>query len=140
MIIDLIVVQYFHTFSQYHIKVVKMTKSLIYILSFLVLFSCAQKEQKQKIIPPALFASLYVDLLLQQEWHASSLDSLHSTASWKDILKKHTISESELTKTIQYYENNPDLWVTMFDAVVQELETREQQISNAEQEKPADKK
>jgi hypothetical protein len=96
--------------------------TIIFLLTVSI-FSCS----KDDILPEDKFANIYIDILVAKDTltdNSISADSLKTL-----ILQKYNVTDSIYTKTIEYYNNNPDKWEKFFeDAIkqVQELRATEE--------------
>ena len=80
------------------------------------IFSCS----KDDIIPEDKFIKIYIDILVAQDTltdNSISNDSLKTL-----ILQKHNVTDSLFTKTIEYYNYNPDKWEKFFEDAIKQVE------------------
>ncbi len=80
------------------------------------IFSCS----KDDILPEDKFIKIYIDILVAQDTltdNSISNDSLKTL-----ILQKHNVSDSIYTKTIEYYNYNPDKWEKFFKDAIKQVE------------------
>jgi hypothetical protein len=96
--------------------------TIIFLLSISIV-SCS----KDDILPEDKFANIYIDILVAKD---TLTDNSLSTDSLKTlVLQKYNVTDSIYTKTLEYYNNNPDKWENFFeDAIkqVQELKATEE--------------
>jgi hypothetical protein len=96
--------------------------TIIFLLTVSI-FSCS----KDDILPEDKFANIYIDILVAKD---TLTDNSLSTDSLKTlVLQKYNVTDSIYTKTLEYYNNNPDKWEIFFeDAIkqVQELKANEE--------------
>ena len=79
-------------------------------------FSCS----KEDILPEDTFINVYIDILVAQD---TLTDSSISNDSLKTIiLQKYNVTDSIYTKTIEYYNNNPDKWEKFFEDAIKQVE------------------
>jgi len=93
------------------------TKNITIICLLIVfIFSCS----KDDIIPEDKFINIYIDILVAQDTltdNSISNDSLKTL-----ILQKYNITDSIYTKTIEYYNYNPDKWERFFEDAIRQVE------------------
>jgi hypothetical protein len=80
------------------------------------IFSCS----KDDIIPEDKFIKIYIDILVAQDTltdNSISNDSLKTL-----VLQKHNVTDSLFTKTIEYYNYNPDKWEKFFEDAIKQVE------------------
>jgi hypothetical protein len=81
-----------------------------------VIFSCS----KDDILPEDKFIKIYIDILVAQD---TLSDSSISNDSLKTlILEKYNVTDSVFTKTIEYYNYNPDKWEKFFEDAIRRVE------------------
>jgi len=99
---------------------------IIFLLSVFI-FGCS----KDDILPEDKFIKIYIDILVAQDTlteNSISNDSLKTL-----ILQKYNVTDSIYTKTVEYYNSNPDKWEKFFEDVedaikqVEELKATEKQ-------------
>ena len=81
-----------------------------------IIFSCS----KDDILPEDKFIKIYIDILVAQDTltdNSISNDSLKTL-----ILQKYNVSDSVFTKTIEYYNYNPDKWEKFFNEAIKQVE------------------
>jgi len=89
--------------------------TIIFLLSAFI-FSCS----KDDIIPEDKFIKIYIDILVAQDTlsdNSISNDSLKTL-----ILQKYNVTDSLYTKTIEYYNYNPDKWENFFEDAIKQVE------------------
>jgi hypothetical protein len=93
------------------------TKNITIIFILIVfIFSCSNND----ILPEDKFRKIYIDILVMQDTlsdNSISNDSLKTL-----ILQKYNVSDSIYTKTIEYYNNNPDMWEKFFEDAIKQVE------------------
>ena len=93
------------------------TKNItIIFLMTVFIFSCS----KDDIIPEDKFIKIYIDILVAQDTltdNSISNDSLKTL-----VLQKHNVTDSLFTKTIEYYNYNPDKWEKFFEDAIKQVE------------------
>ena len=81
-----------------------------------IIFSCS----KDDILPEDKFIKIYIDILVAQD---TLTDNSISNDSLKIlILQKYNVSDSVFTKTIEYYNYNPDKWKIFFNEAIKQVE------------------
>ena len=93
------------------------TKNITIICLLIVfIFSCS----KDDIIPEDKFIKIYIDILVAQDTltdNSISNDSLKTL-----ILQKYNVTDSIYTKTIEYYNYNPEKWENFFEDAIKQVE------------------
>jgi hypothetical protein len=93
------------------------TKNItIIFLMTVFIFSCS----KDDIIPEDKFIKIYINILVAQDTltdNSISNDSLKTL-----VLQKHNVTDSLFTKTIEYYNYNPDKWEKFFEDAIKQVE------------------
>ncbi|MCH7774139.1 MAG: DUF4296 domain-containing protein [Bacteroidetes bacterium] len=93
------------------------TKNITIICLLIVfIFSCS----KDDILPEDKFIKIYIDILVAQDTltdNSISNDSLKTL-----ILQKYNVADSIYTKTIEYYNYNPDKWENFFEDAIKQVE------------------
>ncbi|NIR50845.1 DUF4296 domain-containing protein [candidate division KSB1 bacterium] len=92
-----------------------------------VAWYCSKNEEVDHI-DPQLFAKIYTDMLI------ASLDTTEtdSVLRVQEVLDEYDVSKDEYKRTIDHFENNPELWQKVFSKVVENLE----QIKNKKEKEP----
>lgn len=80
------------------------------------IFSCSKKD----ILPEDKFIKIYIDILVAQDTLADNSISNDSLKTL--ILQKYNVSDSIYTKTIEYYNYNPDKWENFFEDAIKQVE------------------
>lgn len=89
--------------------------TIIFLLTAFI-FSCS----KDDILPEDKFIKIYIDILVAQD---TLSDSSISNDSLKTlILEKYNVTDSVFTKTIEYYNYNPDKWEKVFEDAIKQVE------------------
>ena len=89
--------------------------TIIFLLTAFI-FSCS----KDDILPEDKFIKIYIDILVAQD---TLSDSSISNDSLKTlILRKCNVTDSVFTKTIEYYNYNPDKWEKVFEDAIKQVE------------------
>jgi len=89
--------------------------TIIFLLT-VIIFSCS----KDDILPEDKFIKIYIDILVAQD---TLTDSSISNDSLKTlILQKYNVTDSIYTKTIEYYNYNPDKWGKFFEDAIKQVE------------------
>jgi len=89
--------------------------TIIFLLS-VIIFSCS----KDDILPEDKFINIYIDILVAQDTltdNSISNDSLKTL-----ILQKYNVTGPTYTKTVEYYNSNPDKWGKFFEDVIKQVE------------------
>ena len=89
--------------------------TIIFLLSVFI-FSCS----KDDIIPEDKFTKIYIDILVAQDTltdNSISNDSLKTL-----ILQMYNVTDSIYTKTIEYYNYNPDKWEIFFEGAIKQVQ------------------
>jgi hypothetical protein len=89
--------------------------TIIFLLTVFI-FGCS----KDDILPDDKFINIYIDILVAKD---TLTDNSISTDSLKIvILQKYNVTDSIYTKTIEYYNNNPDKWEKFFEDAIKQVE------------------
>ena len=88
----------------------------IIFLLIVFIFSCS----KDDILPEEKFRKIYIDILVTQDTLSDNTVSNDSIKTL--ILQKYNVSDSIYTNTIEYYNNNPDMWEKFFEDVIKKVE------------------
>ncbi len=89
--------------------------TIIFLLTVFI-FSCS----KEDILPEDKFINIYMDILVAQD---TLTNNTISTDSLKTLIfQKYNVSDSIYTKTIEYYNNNPDKWEKFFEDALRKVE------------------
>jgi len=89
--------------------------TIIFLLSVFI-FSCSKDE----VLPEDKFINIYIDILVAQDTlsdNSISNDSLKTL-----ILQKYNVTDSIYTKTVAYYNSNPDKWEKFYEDVIKQVE------------------
>jgi len=89
--------------------------TIIFLLTVSIL-SCS----KDDILPEDKFIKIYIDILVAQDTLSNSSISNDSLKTL--ILEKYNVTDSIYTKTIEYYNNNPDKWEKFFEDAIKQVE------------------
>lgn len=90
---------------------------ILILLSF-ILFACEEKQ----VISEETFLSFYSDMVVAQDSIGRSpaaIDSIHTL-----LFPKYGIDSTALENTLQYYNDNPDLWEPFFDKAMKRMEEK----------------
>ena len=89
--------------------------TIIFLLTVFI-FSCS----KDDVLPEDKFINIYIDILVAMD---TLSDSSISNDSLKTlILEKYNVTDSVFTKTIEYYNYNPDKWKIFFEDAIKQVE------------------
>jgi len=94
----------------------------IYLLFFLILFSCSQKqEQNDNIIPKEQFTNI-----LEKIYLAESDFKLNrvNNSDYQEILFDHNVSKTDFENTLKYYSERPDLLESIYEEILIDLEEK----------------
>lgn len=92
----------------------KYIKIILVVIVFI--FGCS----KNNILPEEKFRKIYIDILVTQD---TISDNTISNDSLKTlVLQKYNVHDSIYTKTIEYYNSNPDMWEKFFEDVIKQVE------------------
>jgi hypothetical protein len=89
--------------------------TIIFLLTVSIL-SCS----KDDILPEDKFIKIYIDILVAQDTLSNSSISNNSLKTL--ILEKYNVTDSIYTKTIEYYNTNPDKWEKFFEDAIKQVE------------------
>lgn len=94
--------------------------SLMALLNIFILFPGCSEEPVPKHLEPELFAKIYSEAILESQNSAKEDSLAHLT----EALDKFKVTRKEFEASIDYYKNNPVLWLEVFDKVVEDLEKK----------------
>ena len=89
--------------------------TIVFLLTVFI-FSCS----KDDILPEDKFIKIYIDILVAQDTLSNNLISNDSLKTI--ILQKYNVTDSVFTKTIEYYNYNPDKWENFFEDAIKQVE------------------
>ena len=101
----------------------------IYLLSFLILFSCSQKkEQHDNIIPKEQFTNI-----LEKIYLAESDFKLNrvNNSDYQEILSDYNVSKTDFENTLQYYSERPGLFEKIYEEILIDLEEKRNQLTDS---------
>ncbi len=80
------------------------------------IFSCS----KDDIIPEDKFIKIYIYILVAK--YTLTDNSISNDSLKTLVLQKHNVTDSLFTKTIEYYNYNPDKWEKFFEDAIKQVE------------------
>jgi len=100
----------------------------IYLLSFLILFSCSKKEeQNHNIIPRDQFANILEKFYLAQS--DFKLNRVNNS-DYQKILSDHNVNKTNFENTLQYYSERPGLFEKIHEEILINLEEKRNQLTD----------
>ena len=100
----------------------------IYLLSFLILFSCSKKEeQNHNIIPRDQFANILEKFYLAQS--DFKLNRVNNS-DYQEILSDYNVSKTNFENTLQYYSERPGLFEKIHEEILINLEEKRNQLTD----------
>lgn len=100
----------------------------VYLLSFLILFSCSEKkEQNHNIIPKEQFANI-----LEKIYLAESDFKLNrvNNSDYQEILSDYNVSKTDFENTLQYYSERSALLEKIYEEILIDLEEKRNQLTD----------
>ena len=103
----------------------------IYLLSFLILFSCSQKQEQndnENIVSKEQFTNI-----LEKIYLAESDFKLNrvNNSDYQEILSDHNVSKTDFENTLQYYSERPGLLEKMYEEILIDLEEKRNQLTDS---------
>ena len=94
----------------------------IYLLSFLILFSCSKKEeQNHNIIPKDQFANILAKIyLVESDFKLNRVNN----SDYQEILSDYNVSKTDFENTLQYYSKRLDLLESIYEEILIDLEEK----------------
>jgi hypothetical protein len=97
----------------------------IYLLSFLILFSCSEKQDKD-IIPKEQFTNILEEIYLKKsEYQFNKINN----SDYQEILSNHNVSKTDFENTHQYYSERPELLEKIYEDVELNLKEKRNQLN-----------
>ena len=99
----------------------------IYLLSFLILFSCSKKEeQNHNIIPKDQFANILAKIyLVESDFKLNRVNN----SDYQKILSDHNVNKTNFENTLQYYSERPGLFEKIHEEILIDLEKTRDQLN-----------
>ena len=101
----------------------------IYLLSFLILFSCSKKEeQNHNIIPKDQFANILEKIyLVESDFKLNRVNN----SDYQEILSDYNVSKTDFENTLQYYSERPALLENIYEEILIDLEEKRNQLTDS---------
>jgi len=101
----------------------------IYLLSFLILFSCSKKkEQNHNIIPKDQFANILEKIyLVESDFKLNRVNN----SDYQEILSNYNVSKTDFENTLQYYSERPGLFEKIYEEILIDLEEKRNQLTDS---------
>ena len=100
----------------------------IYLLSFLILFSCSKKkEQNHNIIPKDQFANILEKIYLEES--DFKLNKINNS-DYQKILSDHNVNKTNFENTLQYYSERPGLFEKIYEEILIDFEGKRNQLTH----------
>ena len=99
----------------------------IYLLSFLILFSCSKKEeQNHNIIPKDQFANILAKIyLVESDFKLNRVNN----SDYQKILSDHNVNKTNFKNTLQHYSERPGLFEKIHEEILIDLEKTRDQLN-----------
>ena len=99
----------------------------IYLLSFLILFSCSKKEeQNHNIIPKDQFANILAKIyLVESDFKLNRVNN----SDYQKILSDHNVNKTNFENTLQHYSERPGLFEKIYEEILIDLEKTRDQLN-----------
>ena len=100
----------------------------IYLLSFLILFSCSKKEeQNHNIIPKEQFANILAKIyLVESDFKLNRVNN----SDYQKILSDHNVNKTNFENTLQYYSERPGLFEKIHEEILIDFEGKRNQLTH----------
>ncbi len=101
----------------------------IYLLSFLILFSCSEKKEKNhNIIPRDQFSNILEKIyLVQSDFKLNRVNN----SDYQEILSEYNVSKTNFENTLQYYSERPGLFEKIHEEILIDLEEKRNQLTDS---------
>ena len=101
----------------------------IYLLSFLILFSCSKKEeQNHNIIPKDQFANILAKIyLVESDFKLNRVNN----SDYQKILSDHNVNKTNFENTLQYYSERPGLFEKIHEEILFNLKEKRNQLTDS---------
>ncbi len=87
--------------------------NVICILFFTIIFECCS-TQNESFISEEIFIPLYANVLIINQL---DIDKEYHDILIAELLQEYKVKVIDIQNTIEYYQNNPDLWVNILEKV-----------------------
>ena len=100
----------------------------IYLLSFLILFSCSKKEEENhNIIPKDQFANILAKIyLVESDFKLNRVNN----SDYQKILSDHNVNKTNFENTLQYYSERPGLFEKIHEEILIDFEGKRNQLTH----------
>tara|TARA_B110000495_G_C22948926_1_gene555632 strand:+ start:739 stop:1053 length:315 start_codon:yes stop_codon:yes gene_type:complete len=101
----------------------------IYLLSFLILFSCSQKQEQndnKNIISKEKVTNILEKIYLEES--DFKLNRINNS-DYQEILSDHNASKTDFENTLQYYSERPGLLENIYEEILIDLEETRNQLN-----------
>ena len=103
----------------------------IYLLSFLILFSCSQKQEQndnENIISKEQFTNILKKIYLAES--DFKLNRVNNS-DYQKILSDHNVSKPNFENTLQYYSERPGLLEKIYEEILFNLKETRNQLTDS---------
>ena len=102
----------------------------IYLLSFLILFSCSEKKEQndnENIISKDQFTNILEKIyLVESDFKLNRVNN----SDYQEILSDHNVSKTDFENTLQYYSERPGLFEKIYEEILIDLEEKRNQLTD----------
>jgi len=101
----------------------------IYLLSFLILFSCSQKQEQndnENIISKEQFTNILKKIYLAES--DFKLNRVNNS-DYQKILSDHNVNKTNFENTLQHYSERPGLFEKIHEEILIDLEKTRDQLN-----------
>ena len=102
----------------------------IYLLSFLILFSCSQKQEQndnKNIISKEKVTNILKKIYLEES--DFKLNRVNNS-DYQEILSDYNVSKTNFENTLQYYSERPGLFEKIHEEILIDLEEERNQLTD----------
>ena len=103
----------------------------IYLLSFLILFSCSEKQEQndnENIISKEKFTNILEKIYLaESDFNLNRVNN----SDYQEILSNHNVSKPNFENTLQYYSERPGLLENIYEEILIDLEEKRNQLTDS---------
>jgi len=85
----------------------------LYILLLTIILACCS-PQNESFISEEIFIPLYAKILIINQL---DIDKEYHDILIAELLQEYKVKVKDIQKTIEYYQNNPDLWVNILEKI-----------------------
>lgn len=108
-----------------------MKKVFLGIVAFFVILSCSSRGAG-KVIPRKVFAEIYADMFVADQWTNSSTRqyrrTIDSTVIYEPIFRKYGYTADDYIASVDYYLNDPVRYERILQNALEIIEARQEEL------------